>query len=645
MITTLRHLLVDSWIGRAAAVLIFLAFIGWGVGDVYSNMGTASSNEVVRVGDRSITPDDFSRALSTQLPAIAKQIGLQDPSKLPKQDVEQAARQTLQNLVIQNEIQLAAKRAGMAVPDDLVRKEIFAIPGFHNAAGQFDRTIFNQNLARIGLTEGRLLEMIREDIASRSLLEGLGQSAVAPLSLTERMLSFDAGQRVADIVQIPFASASATMAPTDDQLHRYYDNHPKSFQTTEYRHAKMVVMTAESVAKTIEVPDDVLHRLYDFQARTYDVPETRTLQVLTFSDQAKAAAAAAAWKGGTSWDDLQKNFPDAAAVSMPAVRQSDIPNPELAKAAFSAPADRISGPEKTGLGWIVYEVSAITAPHKTSFEQARPDMVAQVRKEEAPQALQARLKQFQDAVAGSSTLDRIPGDLGAIPAAGTLDSSGTTQDGAPAPIPGNAALRDAVVRQIFAQAKGEQPKVINGPDGSSFAVVVDEIHPGTLKPFDTVRDQVVHAWTADQKRHAADIRATALFNNAKTSTLRKALSGQAEASALRTDVTISRMHPDQTLPQNVTRAFLALKPGTTGMYETPDAFWLVNVTADRPASESDIKAFSAQLSNEYAQSLRSDIPMALTAAFEREVPPSHINMTLYNQVVAAASPATAGDGH
>ncbi|MBS1075066.1 peptidyl-prolyl cis-trans isomerase [Gluconobacter sp. Dm-73] len=641
MIISLRHLFVDSWIGRAAALLIFLAFIGWGVGDVYSNLGATGSNEIVRIYDRSITPDDFSRALSAQLPAVAKQIGLADPSKLPKSEVEQIARQTLQNLVMQNEIQLAAERAGMMVPDDLVRQDIFAIPAFHDAAGKFDRSIFNDRLTRMGLTEGKLIQVVREDIASRGLLQGIGQAVVAPPSLTGRMLSFDANQRVFDMVEIPFASGTVTAPPTDEQLHRFYDNHPQMFRTTEYRHAKMVVMTADSVAKTIEVPDDVLHRLYDFQARTYDMPETRTLQVLTFTDQAKAAAAATAWKGGLSWDDIQKKFPEAAAVALPSVRQSDIPNPELAKAAFAAQPDRISGPEKTGMGWVVFNITAVVAPHKTTFEQAKGDLKKQVQTQESAEALQARQKQFQDAVAGSSTLEQIPGDLGAVPAAGTLDSNGMTQDGLPAPIPGDEALRQAIVHQVFTQSKGAQPTVVNGPNGTFFSVLVDEVHPGTLKPFDSVRDQVVQAWTAEQKRRAANLRATALFGTAKSGTLRKAMDGQPEASALRQDMSVSRVHPDQSLPQNILRGIFDLKPGTTGMFETPDAFWLVNVTADRPASAEDLKSLGTRLVDDYRQSMQSDIPMVLSAAMEKAFPPSHINMALYNQVVAAAAPASA----
>ncbi|UMM08355.1 peptidyl-prolyl cis-trans isomerase [Gluconobacter frateurii] len=641
MITTLRHLLVDSWAGRAAAILIFLAFIGWGVGDVYSNMGTSSSNTIVQVGSRSITPDDLARALSTQLPAAAQQMGLADASHLPDGTKQQIARQVLHNLVIQNEVQLAGERAGMNVPDELIRKEIFAIPAFHNAAGQFDRAMLNDRLTRIGITEKRLIQMIREDIISRGLLQGMGASVQAPTSLMDRLFAFDADQRVLDVLRVPFTAGTVPAAPTDEQLHRYYDNHPQDFRTTEYRHAKMVVMTADSVAKTIEVPDDVLHKLYDFQARTYNVPETRTLQVLTFQDEAKANAAATAWRNTNAWDAIQKASPDAAAVALPHVRQSDIPNPELAKLAFAAPANQISGPTKTEAGWVVFNITDVVAPHQTSFEQAKNDLRDQVQKQEAPQALQARLTQFQDAIAGSTTLEKIPSNLGAIPAAGSLDARGMTQDGVPAPIPGDAGLRQSIIQHIFSQKKDAQPVVVNGPDGSAFAVAVDEVHPGTLRPFTEVRDQVVQAWTADQQRHVADARVTALFTEAKKGTLAKALENQPEAASLRKDVAVSRVHPDQSLPQNVLRAAFGLKVGTTGMYEGPDAFWLVNVTAQKPGDAGDSQSLRHDLDAQYVQSLQADIPMALDAALEKTVPVSHMNMNLFNQVVASTSPAAA----
>ena len=171
---------------------------------------------------------------------------------------------------------------------------------------------------------------------------------------------------------------------------------------------------------------------------------------------------------------------------------------------------------------------------------------------------------------------------------------------------------------------------------------MDEVHPGTRRPFADVRDQIVQAWTAEQQRHAADTRTTALFTEAKKSTLAKALEGQAEASSLRKDVTISRIHPDQSLPQHVLRAAFGLKVGTTGMYEGPDASWIVNVTGQKPGAEADAASLQKELSAQYVQALQADIPAALDASLEKTVPVSHLNTNLFNQVVASTSPGNAG---
>ncbi|WP_246091433.1 peptidylprolyl isomerase [Swingsia samuiensis] len=306
MITHLRHYLIDSWVGRVIALLVFFAFVGWGAGDYFFSGDTPNGNSIIKVGDRNISPNDFAQAFSRGLQAQAQQMGLSDPSRIPASTKHEIASIVLHNLVIQREIQLAAQRSNMVVPDELVRKEIFSLPVFHNAAGQFDRSKFNDTLRRIGLTEGRFIALMREDINSRSLMQGMGSSVQVPSSLVNHLVGFYSQQRVVDVVRIPFSGETVAQNPTEAQLHRYYDNHPQDFHAPEYRHAKIAVMTLESVEKTIEVPDDVLHKLYDFQARNYNVPETRSLQVLTFTTENDAKNAAQKWHDSNDWEAVQK---------------------------------------------------------------------------------------------------------------------------------------------------------------------------------------------------------------------------------------------------------------------------------------------------------------------------------------------------
>lgn len=637
MITTLRHLFVDSWAGRAAAFLIFLAFVGWGVGDIFSNHGFQSPGTIAQVGDHDISADAFARALGAQLPDAARHLGFPDATHIPSMVQQQIAQQVLQGLAIEEAMQIVAVRSGLTVPDHLVRDEIFKFPAFLDASGRFDRATMNKRLSDNRLTEKRFIQLVREDLAERFLFAGIGDSVQPPSILTNLLIAFQTDIRSLSVLRVPFAGHEPSTQPTDAQLRRYYDNHPQQFQTPEYRHIKAVVMTPQSVADTIEVPDDVLRKLYTMQERSYNLPETRSLEVLTFRDRAKADAALLAWQKGMDWPVVLKAYPDAIPATPEKVRQTDLPDTDLAHAAFTAPPRALQGPVRTAFGWVVFRVTDVLPPHHTSFEQARDTLRKTVREQQAPEAVQARTQRLQDAVAGSADLDKIPTDLGAVPIAGSLNASGMTQEGIPAPIPGGRSVREAVIRQAFSQARGAPPRVLTGPENSAYALVVDDVRPGTVEPFESVRGAVQVAWRVEQSRHAADERATALFVQAKKSTLDAAVKDQPEAASLWQNVRVSRAKPDPRLPDVVLRNLSSLKPHETGMYQGEDAFWLVTVGEDRSAPKEERTVLKEAVEGQYRASLQADISDAMRASLQEHLPMKGLNIPLFDQVLASVS--------
>jgi peptidyl-prolyl cis-trans isomerase D len=642
MISYLRRVFVDSRAGRAIAFLLFLALVGWGMGDVFTNFSGSNPDTVAKIGKRKVTAEQIAGALRNQLPQTARQMGLSDPSQLPEAARAQAARQVLQQFVTQNEVLLAAQKAGMKAPDALVRDEIYSYSFFKGPNGQFDRALFNQRLSQIGMTERTLIEQVRDDLTVRGLLDGIGNAAHAPAGMVDRLIAFNTRIRHVDMVKVTPDQTPITATPSDAQLRRFYDNHPWAFRTTEYRHAKIVALTLDSVARSIETPDADLRRLYDFQARRFHVPETRSLQVATMPSEARARAIAAEWQGGADWSKIEADAHDGATVDFPNARQTDIPNPELAAAAFKAQAGALQGPVKSETGWLVFKVSSIAAPHDTSFEDARQGLHDEIVKQQAPGLLHARAQQFEDAVAGSDTLEAIPDNLGAVAAAGALDANGNTHDGTPAPIPGDTALRQAIVSRIFSQDLHARPTVVQGPGNASFAVVVDEVSPGTLLPFDQVRDRVLSAWQEDARRDAANRHATALLLAGRQGRLvDTASTGDSSGLSISRDLTISRMRPDPNLSQDVLRAILAMKPGQAAMVEADGAFYVAAVTAYSDAPAAELTAIRQQIGNSLDQSVQSDVPMAYVAGLEQTTRPD-INFHALDAVVQQSGPQAAG---
>ncbi|WP_025813635.1 SurA N-terminal domain-containing protein, partial [Komagataeibacter kakiaceti] len=290
MLSFLCRVFIDSWVGRIVAGLFFLAFIGWGVGDVLMGIGTERADVVARVGEQTILLQTYQNALQSEMPQVAQSMHLSDPSQIPPATREQVAQQVLQRLVLQAEIALAADRHGLIVPDSSVRDEIFSIPAFKGRDGHFDRALFNDRLRRTGMSEGRLVDLVRQEQASRMLLQPIRDGVGAPDVMTRRLFDFEAQTRTMDLVRVPFESQPVTATPTGAQLARYYANHPWEFQAPEYRHARIVVLSADTIGHQLDIPDVALREAYQAQSHTFNTPERRTVQIVTVPTQDRAVA-------------------------------------------------------------------------------------------------------------------------------------------------------------------------------------------------------------------------------------------------------------------------------------------------------------------------------------------------------------------
>ncbi|GBQ98400.1 peptidyl-prolyl cis-trans isomerase [Asaia lannensis] len=636
MISTLRHLVVDSWLGRIIALLIFLAFVGWGVGDMVGSYNGDQANIAVKIGTRQIGAEELASAIQNEMPRVAQQMGVSNAAQLTPDVRQQVAQGVLQRMLAQNEALALADRNGMKVPDALVRNEIFAMSVFHGTNGQFDRKLFDSKLRQIHLTERDLLAKVRDDIGARNLLEGLGNGMKVPSSVLDQLIKYNTLEHRVDLLRLDSASVAVPVAPEEAQLRRFYDLHPWLYRSTEYRHAKIVLLTADSIARTLTIPDADLKRFYEFELQKYDVPETRNLEVLTVSDRKSADALVSAWKADGDWAAIQKRDPSAAAVAFPGARQADIPSPELAKAAFVAPSGEIEGPVESPAGWIVFRVTAITPPHKTDFEHAKAAIRDEVARSQAPQLLGSRVATLQDAIAGSADLEQIPTDLGAVPAQGSLDAQGMTKDGEIAPLPGSDAVRKAVIARIFTQKKGEKPSLVNGPEGSAFAVLVDEIEPGHVKPYEAVREQVGHDWLRERQMHGADERATTIMQAArKTGSLVKAVAGTGDENALQKNVVVSRMQ-NGGLPSGLLSQIFSTPIGETGMIADGDTLYVFTVNGTLAATAESTKALRESMQSQLQETMRADVPVVFVHSLEGQIKPKP-NMAVLQQALKAGT--------
>ena len=623
MITAFRRYL-ETWVVRGFFLIMVAAFVVWGVGDVVRMVGT-SPTWVAKVGDQTVESQQLQEAYQRQMAQItAKLPSGQEASQEIRNSVARAA---LQQLVGQAALDQELQRLHIVAPDAAVRQSVFATPAFRGPSGQFDRQTFETVLRNNGLTEPRFLDMVRSQLQERQLLEAVTDGAAASESMLHPLYESQFEKRSADMVEFPLAAAPNPPAPTEAELHRWYDNHPDQYSAPEYRRIKAVVLSPETLAKEIPITDADLHVAYQQHLSDYVKPEKRSAEVISVSDEAKANALATIWKGGADWETMQKAAKEAGgtAIALDDATQSQFPDAGLAKTVFGAAQDTVTGPIKGALGWYLVRVVNISTGSTRSFDEVKDLLHNQVLAAKAADMMYDRANKVDDVLGTGADLDHMPDNLGLVGVAGTLDAEGETQAGTPAPIPGPPELKTALIKAAFTTPKGEPPQLVEvqtpSTGGSAYyALSVEDIIPPAVKPFDTVTQQVTEDWTQDQRRHNEEAAAAKLLAAVKGGQSLADAATVAGVTVRRTPL-VTREANTEGMPPQLAKVLFGLKKGEPTMVETPDGF-IVAVAAE--IVEADPKTDPAgfdQLRTAVTRSVAGDLASVFADALRARAQP------------------------
>ncbi len=624
MITGLRKNL-SNWAVRILFLMLAAAFGLWGIADVVRNMGASDPSWVARVGNKTITSMELDAQYRQALAQAARAMNTRDPSPELKRSV---LSQSFQRLVAQAALAEEARQLGVTVTDAEVRNEVFSMPLFAGTNGQFDHAKMVSVLQSNGMTEPRLLQLVKADIAQRQVLEPVRSGVTAPAILVNALYQAQHEQRTADILMLPFDAVQKPAAPDEAVLQRWYDNHPDRYSAPELRRIKAVELTAEGLAKSITVTDADIAAAYDANRSTFQQPEKRTVRIVTVDDQAHADAIAQAWRSGADWDHVQDLAKQAngSAIELPDATPADLPSKTLADAVFAATPETI-GPAVSADGrFDVIRVTHVSPPSNKALADVHDTLRDQIAGARAAEQLPDRATKVEDVFAQGTPMDQLPNDLGLVAVAGSLDSTGKTADGKPAPIPGPPELRAAIVKAAFDTAKGTPPHLtdVSLPGGGTayYALVVDQVTPSAKRPFAEVRDQVIADWQDYTVRHAQETAAAKAMTEIRGGASFADISKGAGAGATFSVAgPMTREGDTSKLPSAVVQPLFALKLHEPNMIETDKGFV---VFAPASIKEADVKADPTGydlIRTQLARAAADDFEVTFVNAVQRRAKP------------------------
>jgi len=633
MITALRRYL-ESWIVRGLFLVMILAFVFWGVGDVVRLAGT--STWVAKVGGQTIEAptlqSEYQRAMSLatrDLPA-----GQEATADLRRQ----VASETLQRLIGQAVLGAELRDLRVTTPDTVVADYVRAMPAFRGPDGKFSRTVFDVVLRNNGLSEGRFMEMLRADLAQRQLLGAVSAGAAAPDAVIGPIYASEYEKRSADMAEFPIAAAPEPATPDEAVLARWYDNHPDLYSTPEYRRVKAIVLSPQILGREISISDAELQAAFEQTRSSYVKLARRTAEVISVPDEAAARTLAETWRGGADWAAMQQaaTSAGASAVVLEDATEAQFPDPDLSKAVFAAAPDTVTDPVKGAFGWYVLKVTKAVAGSDPTFEEVKDAARERVVADKAADLMYDRANRVDNLIGNGTKLNDMPGDLGLAGVSGTLDARGSTTDGLPAPIPGGPEVRSALVTAAFQTAPGEPPRLIEvqtpASGGSAYyALEVEDVIAPALRPYDEIKERVLDDWKQDQQKRLQEQAAARMLEALKGG---QSFSDAAVVAGVVPRLTplVTRAQPSEAVPLELQRAMFQMKKGEPTMVETPEAFIVATlVEIVEPDPKADQPAYEL-VRGALTRSIGNDLTTVFTEALRQRADP-RINQKNYDQIV------------
>jgi len=377
-----------KWITYLIVGVLSFVFAAWGAYGIV-NLNFGGSNYAAEANGSKIPIEDARNAWLRQQSMWQQRLG---GSELPAPLRTRLQDQVLESLIRRALLTERSHDLGYRVSDAALREAVHSEPAFQ-LDGVYSAEVAKAALAQAGISVDTYQQQLRTDLQQLQLEGGIRASDfLTPAELT-RLTDLEDQQREVRYLTLP-ADRFHSAPVTDDAVQAYYKEHQAQYMNPESVHLQFAELRLETLAaQQQQLSDADLRAAYEKEKSRLEVPEKRHARhiLITGKDDAAALAQAqqvlAQAKAGKDFGALAKQYsqdPGSAqnGGDLGWAERSAFVKP-FADALFAMKAGEITGPVKTQFGYHIIRLDEIQASKGKSFEEARPELEAQVRRARA----------------------------------------------------------------------------------------------------------------------------------------------------------------------------------------------------------------------------------------------------------------------
>ena len=489
------------------------------VGMDSANRSSDRGVAVATVDGKDIIQSEWDRAHQVEVDRLRAQMPTLDVKLL---DSPEARYGTLEKLVRDRVIAAAADKFKLTSSDQRLARELQQSPeiaSLRRADGSLDMERYRQLLGSQNLSPEMFEANVRADLSRRQVLTPLASSGIVGTVAADLMLNAFFEKREIQVARFNPADFAAKLKPTDAELEQFYKANDKMFQAPEQASIEFLVLDVAAVSKGIVVNEADLKTYYEQNAqRLSSAEERRASHILIASPKAAAAAdrQKAAGKAAELLAAVQKapdTFAEVARKNSQdpgsAANGGDLdffPRGAMVKpfedAAFGLKKGELSSVVESDFGYHIIKLTDIKTSKQRSFEEMKPELEAELKKQQAQKKFAETAEVFTNGVYEQSDVLKPLAERLKLEIRSANDVIRQPQVGVTGAL-ANTKFLNAIFSPDSIEKKRNTEAIEIGPSQLASGRVV-QYTPARTRPLAEVKSVVRERWLAE--RSAADAR-------------------------------------------------------------------------------------------------------------------------------------------
>lgn len=491
-----------KWLMPVLAVVVFLPFVFSGIYGFTRFM--SDDNTVAKINGETITQQELEIAHRERVERLMQMLGPNADSRVF--DAPQARASTLDGMLSEKAVEHEAAHLRISISDARLKELIAAVPQFQQN-GKFDYDTYLRLLQSRGFSEASFEARVRRDLGRQTLDGGITAGAMAPRTVIEHLVALENERRQVRRLQFRPQDFLGRTKISADAIKSEYESNKDLYRTPESVKAEYVVLRLDDLAARTPVSEAALREYYEKNKSRWSTAEQRRAShiLITFGKDGSAPDKAGARKMAEQLLQQVRGKPgDFARLAR---EKSKDPGSAPAggdlgwfgrammtkpfeDAVFALKQGQISDVVESEFGYHIIMVTGLKPAQAKPFEEVRPIIEAEMRKQAAQKSYAELAEQFTNFVYEQSDGLAAAAEKFKLPLR-TIDD--LTRQGVPQQSEKAAVFTPTVLDAVFsadALERHHNTKAIDIGNNSLVSVHVVQYRPATVRALDEVRGAI-----------------------------------------------------------------------------------------------------------------------------------------------------------